>query len=153
MTLNQNLWKTDTHIPPANDNEAVYFKIIAIGSAQDTTETYTYMYRQGACVSKTETRSSRACGVFIYESDTLFKSGIITKSYKDIFSCDSIVRYNVTIDTKPNNTVTVLNTELVSNEVNATSYQWLDCENQNAPIAGQTKRNLTIGKMEFMLYK
>ena len=146
MALNQNLWKTNTHIPPANDNEAVYFKIVAIGSAQDTTETYTYMYRQGACVSKTETRSSTACDVFIYESDTLFKSGIITKSYKDIFSCDSIVRYNVTIDIKPNNTVTVSNTELISNEVNATSYQWLDCENQNAPIAGQTKRNLTIGK-------
>jgi photosystem II stability/assembly factor-like uncharacterized protein len=147
MTLNQNQWHTVSAIPSSLGKEVVYFKVVAIGSNQDTSETYTFMYRQkDPCDPITESKKIRTCKYFVIEKDTIFRSGSYERIYKDIYLCDSIIQYNVIIDTKPNNTLSISNTELISNEANATSYQWLDCENQYTPLVGQTKRNLSIEK-------
>ena len=45
--------------------------------------------------------------------------------------------------TAPDNTITATSTTLTSNEPNATAYQWLDCDNGNAPIGGETNVSFT----------
>jgi hypothetical protein len=37
-------WISDTHLPLADSGQQVYFKVYAIGNANDTTETYKFMY-------------------------------------------------------------------------------------------------------------
>lgn len=147
MTLNQNQWLTVSAIPSSLGKEVVYFKVLAIGNNQDTSETYTFMYRQkNFCFPITETQKIKTCNYFVLEKDTFYRSISFERTYKNVNMCDSTIRYIVIVETKPINTVSVSNNELISNEANATSYQWLDCEKQYAPIVGQTKRNLNIGK-------
>lgn len=58
-----------------------------------------------------------------------------------ISGCDSIVTTYLTVDSV-NTSITVLNSTLTANETSAT-YQWLNCNNGNATIAGQTNQNFT----------
>ncbi|MGE0561788.1 MAG: GEVED domain-containing protein [Flavobacteriales bacterium] len=53
--------------------------------------------------------------------------------------CDSVVTLNLTINTVDNSTSTNANT-ITANVMGAT-YQWLDCDNNNAIIAGETNQN------------
>lgn len=68
-----------------------------------------------------------------------------TGTFHDILTsfngCDSIVTTNLTVNTI-DKTVSVSNATLTANATNAT-YQWINCTNGNAPIAGQTSQNYT----------
>ena len=80
------------------------------------------------------------CDEFVSDAGNVYTtSGIHTESYTTAAGCDSIINYNVTIITI-NNTITVSQgASLTANESGA-SYQWLDCNNGNAPIAGATSQ-------------
>lgn len=54
--------------------------------------------------------------------------------------CDSIVTTNVTVDALPDNTTTLTGNTLNSNQLGAT-YQWLDCDDGNSPINGETNQS------------
>jgi len=146
LISSNNKWNNVSAIPPNALNQAVYFKVYAIGEENDTTETYTYMYRQGDCKSYTANVNVRGCGEYILQNDTIKTSGNYKRTYKDNFGCDSIITYRVTIDQDPIKTVITENNTLKADEANATSYQWLDCNNQLAIIPGQNKRVLTINQ-------
>ncbi|MCI1266264.1 MAG: T9SS type A sorting domain-containing protein [Saprospiraceae bacterium] len=146
LISSNNKWNNVLAIPPNALNQAVYFKVYAIGEENDTTETYTYMYRQGDCKSYTVNVNVRGCGEYILQNDTIKTSGNYKRTYKDNFGCDSIITYRVTIDQDPIKTVITENNTLKADEANATSYQWLDCNNQLAIIPGQNKRVLTINQ-------
>lgn len=146
LKFNQNIWKTVNAITPALEDQFVYFKVIAVGENQDSTESYTYMYQQGPCRTKITNQTVRACKVYINGKDTLYKSTTLIKNFKDIWGCDSTLRFAVMVDAEPNNTISLDGNLLVSNEASAGSYQWLDCDNQFAIIPGQTTRYLTLVK-------
>ena len=55
------------------------------------------------------------------------------------FMCDSTVTVNLTVLPAIDTSVTVVNTTLTVGESGAT-YQWLDCNNGNEPIAGATSQ-------------
>ncbi len=44
MNLVNGYWISDTHLPDVSAGDQIYFKIVATGSNNDTTETYMYMY-------------------------------------------------------------------------------------------------------------
>lgn len=135
-------WKSSQAIPSANINDAVYFKIIAIGRNQDTTESYTFMYRQGSCENKYYTQTLTECNRAIIGLDTFYTSTNVQKTYQDIYRCDSIVQYNITINPSPDTSVLKINNRLISNEMNANFYQWLDCNDNFSKIQGDTLREL-----------
>ena len=56
--------------------------------------------------------------------------------------CDSVITINLTIDPAIDNTVTTSMSTLTSNQAGA-SYQWLDCNNGNAIISGETGQSFT----------
>lgn len=56
--------------------------------------------------------------------------------------CDSLFTLDLTITGYPSNTVTQTGTTLSSDESGAT-YQWLDCDNGNSPITGETGQDYT----------
>lgn len=56
--------------------------------------------------------------------------------------CDSTIYLDLTINPNPDNTVTQTGPTLTSNE-SAALYQWLDCDNSYAVIAGATNASYT----------
>jgi|GEM_PF-1024556 hypothetical protein len=56
--------------------------------------------------------------------------------------CDSTVTINLTVSPAIDNTTTVSGNTITANETGA-SYQWLDCDNGNAVINGETSQSFT----------
>ncbi|MCB0477262.1 MAG: T9SS type A sorting domain-containing protein [Crocinitomicaceae bacterium] len=56
--------------------------------------------------------------------------------------CDSIVTLNLTINNVSDLTTSVSSTTITANNSSAT-YQWLDCDNNNAPLSGETSASFT----------
>ena len=82
------------------------------------------------------------------DSYTTPSGSVLTTSgnYVDIIpnsaGCDSTIMLNLTIIPLPDNSVNQVGTTLTANEVGA-SYQWIDCDNNNATISGETSQSFT----------
>jgi hypothetical protein len=57
--------------------------------------------------------------------------------------CDSLVTLNLIINTTPVNTVTQTGTTLTADATGNYTYQWVDCDNGNAIINGETNQSYT----------
>jgi hypothetical protein len=83
-----------------------------------------------------------ACNNYVSPSGKTFtNSAIVKDTIMNMAGCDSIITINLTIDTV-NTSVTQNGTVLTANQSGA-SYQWLDCNNGNAPIPGATSQSYT----------
>ncbi|MCO6494527.1 MAG: SBBP repeat-containing protein [Bacteroidetes bacterium] len=69
-------------------------------------------------------------------------AGTYTDTVSNIIGCDSIVITNLSIvvDSSLNNVVVVDANSLTASESGNVSYQWIDCDNNNSPISGETNR-------------
>ncbi len=63
-----------------------------------------------------------------------------TSVFNTVNNCDSTIVENIIILPLPNSNVSIENNVLTSEQDNAT-YQWLDCENNFAPLLGETNQN------------
>ncbi len=83
-----------------------------------------------------------ACNAFTSPSGVIYtSSGIYTDVIPNSVGCDSIITIDLTIilvDTS----VIQNGTTLTASQAGA-SYQWTDCDNSNAPIAGETNQTFT----------
>ena len=66
-------------------------------------------------------------------------SGAYTDTITNALGCDSVITLNLIIDTL-DLTITNINGSLASNEANAISYQWINCDSNNAIIAGASNQ-------------
>lgn len=79
-------------------------------------------------------------------NDTYTTAGTHTNTFQSVNGCDSVVTTILTINTPTLNTAVSINeATLEANEVDAT-YQWIDCDNNNAPISGATSKTFTATK-------
>jgi hypothetical protein len=69
-------------------------------------------------------------------------TGVFTDVLTAANGCDSTVTTNLTVDPTIDVTVTNASPVLTANQTGAT-YQWLDCNNSNQAIAGETNQNYT----------
>lgn len=74
----------------------------------------------------------------VYDENT--PSG--TETLPNAVGCDSTITVSLTFDAPIDATVTDNSPSLSANQTGAT-YQWIDCDNGNAPIAGQTGQSFT----------
>lgn len=79
------------------------------------------------------------CEPYIWIDGNTYSTSNNTATYTLLNSvgCDSIVTLDLTINS-PNVSITQLNNTTLSVSSGGTSYQWLDCNNGFAPIAGET---------------
>lgn len=82
-----------------------------------------------------------ACDEIIINDKTYTSSGTYFQQLETKKGCDSVLTLELTIN-KVNNGVTQSGNTLTADAKNAT-YQWLDCNNGNAPIAGETGQRFT----------
>ncbi|HRN40574.1 MAG TPA: T9SS type A sorting domain-containing protein, partial [Vicingus sp.] len=84
-----------------------------------------------------------ACNSFTWINGNTYTSSINTPTFTiqggAASGCDSVVKLNLTITTI-NNTTSLNNDTIIANETGAT-YQWLDCNNGNAIISGETNQS------------
>jgi PKD repeat protein len=81
------------------------------------------------------------CGSYTWNGQTFTESGVYPVSLSNAFGCDSIATLQLTI-TAVDTTVLVTGATLTAQQPDAT-YQWLDCDNGNAPIDGATEASFT----------
>lgn len=91
-----------------------------------------------ACVTTSSTLNVDACGTYYWAENgqTYTTSGVYSVTLMNAGGCDSIVSLDLTIGVI-DNTTTQVGDSLMANETGA-SYQWIDCDNGNSPIAGET---------------
>ena len=76
-------------------------------------------------------------------SFTWTSSGTYADLLLNQYGCDSTLTVNLTINDTPDTSITRNFDILTATESNAT-YQWLDCDNNYAPIAGATNQNFQV---------
>ncbi|MBT8327966.1 MAG: T9SS type A sorting domain-containing protein [Bacteroidia bacterium] len=97
-------------------------------------------------VTKSENITAASC--FEYVSPSLKYTWTESGTYKDTLTsstfCDSILTINLTINTVDTG-VTRFDNTLTATATNAT-YQWVDCNNGNTPINGETNKSFNPAK-------
>jgi uncharacterized delta-60 repeat protein len=95
------------------------------------------------CGTTTSTTSITSCGSVTSPSGnyTWTTSGTYMDTLVNTNGCDSVLTVNVVINTV-DISVAVANATLTSNAPGA-AYQWVDCNNNYAPIAGETSQSFT----------
>ena len=90
-----------------------------------------------------ETASATICAgdSYIFGTQTLTTSGPYTELFTTIDGCDSTVVLTLTVE-NIDNTVTQTGSTLSSNQDGAI-YQWVDCDNGNSEIFGETNQTYT----------
>ncbi len=89
-----------------------------------------------------ETASNTICSVdsLVFGGQVLTSTGVYTETFTSALACDSVVELTLTV-ISPDLTV-VQNGETLTASGTATSYQWLDCTNNQA-LTGETNQDFT----------
>lgn len=91
----------------------------------------------------TGTDVQTACDSYTWINNVTYtaSNNTATQTLTNALGCDSVVTLNLTINTV-DTSVTDMGMSLMANATGAT-YQWVDCNNANAPIAGETNQTFT----------
>lgn len=82
------------------------------------------------------------CFDYLSPAGNLYTSdGIYYDTLASVNACDSIIEINLTLNTVDNST-SVAGFTITANSTSA-QYQWIDCDNGFAPIAGETNQSFT----------
>tara|TARA_Y100000385_G_scaffold289406_1_gene358745 strand:- start:6422 stop:8032 length:1611 start_codon:yes stop_codon:yes gene_type:complete len=86
--------------------------------------------------------SATSCGDFIWASNgiTYTSTGTYMDTLVGALSCDSIATLNLTVN-PVDNSVSQTGTLILTANAGGATYQWLDCDNGNAPIVGETSQS------------
>ena len=114
-----------------------YTHVIPNANNCDSTITLNLTINQPTSSTITQT----ACGSYTLNGQTYTSSGTYTQVVSNAASCDSTITLNLTIN-DVNATVTASGIVLTVSQSGAT-YQWIDCDNNDTPIAGATSQSFT----------
>ncbi|MDA7580819.1 LamG domain-containing protein [Crocinitomicaceae bacterium] len=89
--------------------------------------------------SSTDTQS--ACDSYTWVDGNTYttSNNSATHTISNAAGCDSTITLNLTINPTPDNSITQNGASLTATQTGAT-YQWIDCDNFNAPITGEVNQ-------------
>jgi len=79
---------------------------------------------------------------YSFGSQSLTASGNYTEIFQTVHGCDSTVTLNLTVNSVDVSVTQIDESTLKANAENA-AYQWVDCNNDYAPIEGETNQSFT----------
>lgn len=99
---------------------------------------------QEYCLPTTSTATITACDSYTWIDGITYTSSNNSATYviPNQAGCDSTITLNLTINSVSDLSTSVSNSTITANNSNAT-YQWLDCDNNYALIAGETNQTFT----------
>ncbi len=117
----------------------IYTDVLTAANGCDSTVTTNLTINNPSTGSQTFTE----CAGFsvIVGANTYTSTGIYTDVLTAANGCDSTVTTNLTINTLDNTTTTSANVILAN--ASGAAYQWVDCNNSNSAIAGETNQSYT----------
>ncbi|MEQ8624908.1 MAG: T9SS type A sorting domain-containing protein [Vicingaceae bacterium] len=92
--------------------------------------------------STTSNDTVTACDRYTWNANTYTTSGIYIDTLTTTAGCDSVLTLELTIDSVSDLSTTTAGLTITANNANAT-YQWLNCANNYAIIAGDTTQTFT----------
>ncbi len=109
----------------------------------DHNNTLYYIVEYTTCNQTTSSSFSKTvCKSYTSPSGKIWTT---SNTYKDTIpntvGCDSIISINLTINTVDTSLVVSGNT--ITAKATGATYQWIDCNNGNTPLSGETKKNFT----------
>lgn len=132
----------DSNVYTASNNSAVYTFVNGAANGCDSIVTLNLTISSSSQVTDAHT----ACGSYTWVDGMTYTSSTNTPTYLvpggAANGCDSVLTLDLTINTV-DNTVTMNQLNLTSNESGA-QYQWVDCDNNYAAIAGETNQTFTV---------
>jgi len=94
------------------------------------------------CTNTAANITEQICGPYTAPSGAIYtQSGMYSDTIPNGGGCDSIIAIALTVDTI-NTGISTSGQVLTANDGNA-SYQWIDCDNNNAAIPGETNQSYT----------
>ena len=116
------------------DTSGIYYDTVTNVSACDTI----YIFDLQVNPLNINFIDSSVCSIYITSSgDTVSSSGVFYDTLSSNNGCDSIVTLNLSVISVPEPTI-MQNGNTLSCDNFATAYQWLDCDDNYAPIEGAT---------------
>lgn len=122
-------------------------------TSSNNTATYTLMNAAGCdsivtldltiANSSTGVDVQTACNSYTWIDGNTYASSNTTATFtlQNIAGCDSVVTLNLTINSV--NTATATMGLTITADAQGATYQWIDCDNNNAPISGETGQSFT----------
>ena len=121
----------------ASNNSATYTTTNAEGCDSTITLDLTINSQSTSLIIET------ACDFYIAPDGQVYTStGSYSSTVQNAASCDSVISIDLTIDPLPNNAVIQNGATLTATQTVA-AYQWVDCDNGNAPIVGEVNQSFT----------
>ena len=102
---------------------------------------FPFIAKLGHCINTTTNLNETGCNSYSLNGQTYNSSGTYTQHLSNHTFCDSVLIINLTIH---NAFVTQSGNILSANDTTASAYQWLDCMQADAPIAGATSQTYTV---------
>lgn len=92
------------------------------------------------------TETVNYCGDFLWNEDgnTYSNTGVYTTTYTSVFGCDSVRTLDLFIEDVEAVVNQPTDTTLVTFSGGSLAYQWVDCNNNFAPIAGETNSTFVV---------
>lgn len=100
-----------------------------------------FIVKLGPCIPTSFSPTAVACHSYSLNGVVYDSSGTYIQQLNNLAGCDSTITLSLSIFAT-NANVTVNGGTITAN-LNLASYQWLDCNNNYAPIAGETNRSYT----------
>lgn len=103
-----------------------------------------YIFQWNQCPPTSSTESYSVCNSFTWK-DSITYTASTTSAYlyfSTVNGCDSVVYLDLTINGVDDTSISVSGATITANSDSAT-YQWLDCDNGYAVIAGETSKSFT----------
>lgn len=94
------------------------------------------------CTASVSSINPQSCGSYSLNSVTYTGSGTYTQNFTNSIGCDSVLTINLTVYSIDGSVSQVGGATLMANQAGAV-YQWVDCGNGYAAIAGQTNQLFT----------
>jgi hypothetical protein len=126
-------------------NGATYTSSTSVTETLTTGQGCSYLHTLNLTLGTSNSSSENvsACETYTWSANgmTYTADGTFTETLTNASGCDSVATLNLTITTI-DNTAQDIGGVLIANELGV-AYQWLDCDNNNAVISGETNQSYT----------
>ena len=98
----------------------------------------------GSCgYANSDTIALTACDSLVWNGINYTSSGIYNQILTNLSGCDSVVTLDLGIISVDTSVSYVISSSTLTALAPNATYQWLDCNNNNTPIAGETNQNFS----------
>ena len=98
----------------------------------------------GSCgYANSDTIALTACDSLVWNGINYTSSGIYNQILTNLSGCDSVVTLDLGIISVDTSVSYVISSSTLTALAPNATYQWLDCNNNNTPVAGETNQNFS----------